>query len=161
MLYLAVTGFEYLPRRCHHQKRGTPSLQLWRAAVKTTDLRVLVLPPTFCPQGKWPTTGETATSLSFCNWMLHQVSPAGGSKLPAFVLELYTERQFWSKKLKRLAGCSATQVVVQHNLGHIVFSRSDLQRQKPSCLKLNQVPQLSSIPCFYTGGKSMHWTWCK
>lgn len=81
---LALTSFDYLLRLCH-QRRNTPSLRLWRAAVKTTDLRVtavitLVLLPIFCPWEKSTTTGETAMSLSFCSPVLHQLSPVEDSK---------------------------------------------------------------------------------
>lgn len=72
---------------CRHQRRSTLSLHLWRAAVRIMDLRAtavitLDLQLTSCHQAKWAraTTEETATSLSFCSWMLSQLSPVEGRR---------------------------------------------------------------------------------
>lgn len=81
----AFTRFCCPLRLCHHQRRSTPSSHLWRAAVKITDLKVTAA-ITFCPQAKSATTGGTATSLSFCSWMLYQLSPVEDSNISESVL---------------------------------------------------------------------------
>lgn len=110
-----------LLRLCH-QRRSTPSLRLWRVAVKTTDWRVTavttpVLLLTFCPREKSTTTGETVMSLSFCSWMLHQFSPAEDSKISESVFNGGTQCCWLEQHPK---------VEVYHSQGYIVFCPSDL-----------------------------------